>query len=39
MAALAAGFEAMMPVDVAGLAHGRQRYGLFTMTQAASWMT
>jgi aminomethyltransferase len=30
MAALAAGFEALMPVDVAGLAPGRQRYGLFT---------
>lgn len=30
MAALAAAFEAMMPVDVAGLAEGRQRYGLFT---------
>jgi aminomethyltransferase len=30
MAAVAAGFEAMMPVDVAGLAEGRQRYGLFT---------
>ena len=30
MAALAAGFEALMPVDVAGLAEGRQRYGLFT---------
>ncbi|MCB6178216.1 glycine cleavage system aminomethyltransferase GcvT [Rhodobacter sp. Har01] len=30
MAALCAGFEAMMPVDVAGLAEGRQRYGLFT---------
>ena len=30
MAALVAGFEAMMPVDVAGLAQGRQRYGLFT---------
>ncbi|THD81462.1 glycine cleavage system aminomethyltransferase GcvT [Aliigemmobacter aestuarii] len=30
MAALVAGFEAMMPVDVAGLAEGRQRYGLFT---------
>jgi aminomethyltransferase len=30
MVALAAGFEAMMPVDVAGLAPGRQRYGLFT---------
>jgi aminomethyltransferase len=30
MAALAARFEAMMPVDVAGLAEGRQRYGLFT---------
>ncbi len=30
MGALAAGFEAMMPVDVAGLAEGRQRYGLFT---------
>ncbi len=30
MAALAAAFEGMMPVDVAGLAEGRQRYGLFT---------
>ena len=30
MADLIAGFEAMMPVDVAGLAQGRQRYGLFT---------
>lgn len=30
MAALVAGFEALMPVDVAGLAPGRQRYGLFT---------
>ncbi|MBK8439275.1 MAG: glycine cleavage system aminomethyltransferase GcvT [Rhodobacter sp.] len=30
MAALVAAFEAMMPVDVAGLAEGRQRYGLFT---------
>lgn len=30
MAALAEAFEAMMPVDVAGLAEGRQRYGLFT---------
>ena len=30
MAALIEGFEAMMPVDVAGLAQGRQRYGLFT---------
>jgi aminomethyltransferase len=30
MAALVAGFEAMMPVDVASLAQGRQRYGLFT---------
>jgi aminomethyltransferase len=30
MAALCAGFEALMPVDVAGLAPGRQRYGLFT---------
>jgi aminomethyltransferase len=28
--ALVAGFEAMMPVDVAGVAPGRQRYGLFT---------
>jgi len=28
--ALVAGFEAMMPVDVASLAEGRQRYGLFT---------
>ena len=33
MAALCAGFEAMMPVDVAGLAEGRQRYGLFTNEQ------
>ncbi|MDR7125726.1 glycine cleavage system aminomethyltransferase GcvT [Pseudotabrizicola sp. 4114] len=30
MAALVAGFEALMPVDVAGLVEGRQRYGLFT---------
>ncbi|MDR5651046.1 glycine cleavage system aminomethyltransferase GcvT [Ruixingdingia sedimenti] len=30
MAALATAFEALMPVDVAGLAAGRQRYGLFT---------
>ena len=30
MAALVAGFEAMMPVAVAGVAEGRQRYGLFT---------
>ncbi|MGQ0565549.1 MAG: glycine cleavage system aminomethyltransferase GcvT [Gemmobacter sp.] len=30
MADLAAAFEAMMPVDVAGLPTGRQRYGLFT---------
>ncbi|MFN4131204.1 MAG: glycine cleavage system aminomethyltransferase GcvT, partial [Paracoccaceae bacterium] len=30
MAALAAGLEALMPVDVAGLAEGRQRYGRFT---------
>ncbi len=29
-AATAAEFEALMPVDVAGLAEGRQRYGLFT---------
>ena len=33
MDALCAGFEAMMPVDVAGLAEGRQRYGLFTNEQ------
>ncbi|MEF3048237.1 glycine cleavage system aminomethyltransferase GcvT [Pseudotabrizicola sp. L79] len=33
MAALVAGFEAMMPVDVAGLGQGRQRYGLFTNDQ------
>ncbi|WP_435257865.1 glycine cleavage system aminomethyltransferase GcvT [Thioclava sp. FR2] len=33
MASLVAGFEAMMPVDVAGLAEGRQRYGLFTNEQ------
>jgi aminomethyltransferase len=30
MEALRRGFEAMMPVDVLGLAAGRQRYGLFT---------
>ncbi|MDX5357036.1 MAG: glycine cleavage system aminomethyltransferase GcvT [Rhodobacterales bacterium] len=30
MAALVAGFEALMPVDVASVAEGRQRYGLFT---------
>ncbi|MES2665106.1 MAG: glycine cleavage system aminomethyltransferase GcvT [Pseudomonadota bacterium] len=30
MAALVAGFEALMPVDVASLPEGRQRYGLFT---------
>jgi aminomethyltransferase len=30
MASLCAGFEALMPVDVAGLLQGRQRYGLFT---------
>ncbi|MCC6864030.1 MAG: glycine cleavage system aminomethyltransferase GcvT [Rhodobacteraceae bacterium] len=30
MVALALAFEAMMPVDVLGLAEGRQRYGLFT---------
>lgn len=30
MAALCAGFEALMPVDVAGVPAGRQRYGLFT---------
>ncbi len=30
MAALTAAFETMMPVDVAGLAIDRQRYGLFT---------
>ena len=30
MAALVAGFEGLMPVDVAGLARGRQRYGLLT---------
>lgn len=34
MAALAAAFEAMMPVDVANLAPGRQRYGLFTNDDA-----
>jgi aminomethyltransferase len=33
MATLCAGFEAMMPVDVAGLAESRQRYGLFTNEQ------
>lgn len=30
MEALRLGFEALMPVDVLGLAQGRQRYGLFT---------
>jgi aminomethyltransferase len=30
MAALCAAFEALMPVDVAGLREGRQRYGLLT---------
>jgi aminomethyltransferase len=30
MPALMAAFESLMPVDVAGLAEGRQRYGLFT---------
>jgi aminomethyltransferase len=30
MEALKLGFEALMPVDVIGLAEGRQRYGLFT---------
>jgi len=30
MAALALAFEALVPVDAAGLAPGRQRYGLFT---------
>jgi aminomethyltransferase len=30
MEALARAFEALMPVDVLGLAEGRQRYGLFT---------
>ena len=30
MSALALAFEALMPVDVAGLAKGRQRYGLLT---------
>ncbi len=30
MEALALGFEALMPVDVLGLAQGRQRYGLLT---------
>jgi len=33
MAALEAGFEALMPVAVSGLAEGRQRYGLFTNAQ------
>ncbi|MFN7223759.1 MAG: glycine cleavage system aminomethyltransferase GcvT [Paracoccaceae bacterium] len=33
MAALVAAFESMMPVDVAGVAQGRQRYGLFTNEQ------
>lgn len=33
MAALVAAFEALMPVDVAGLPEGRQRYGLFTNEQ------
>ena len=30
MEALCAGFAALMPVDVAGVREGRQRYGLFT---------
>lgn len=30
METLCRGFEALMPVDVLGLAQGRQRYGLFT---------
>lgn len=30
MADLVAGFESLMPVDVAGVPQGRQRYGLFT---------
>lgn len=34
MAELAAAFEALMPVDVVGLAPGRQRYGLFTNEDA-----
>ena len=34
MATLAAAFEALMPVDVAGLPPGRQRYGLFTNDDA-----
>jgi aminomethyltransferase len=33
MAALCAAFEGLMPVDVAGLREGRQRYGLFTNDQ------
>lgn len=33
MEALALAFEAMMPVDVVGVAQGRQRYGLFTNEQ------
>jgi aminomethyltransferase len=33
MDALCLAFEAMMPVDVLGLAAGRQRYGLFTNDQ------
>jgi aminomethyltransferase len=33
MQALCLGFEALMPVDVQGLAEGRQRYGLFTNEQ------
>ncbi len=33
MEALALAFEALMPVDVLGLAPGRQRYGLFTTEQ------
>lgn len=33
MDTLIAGFEAMMPVAVAGVAEGRQRYGLFTNDQ------
>jgi aminomethyltransferase len=35
----AAAFETLMPVDVIGLAPGRQRYGLLPTTMAASSTT
>jgi aminomethyltransferase len=37
METLKRGFESMMPVDVLGLATGRQRYGLFTDDTGGVW--